>query len=92
MYVYYFKYFSHFRFWAGLVWNIGILINYYSVVEQGYSTEPSNEYIVRGNDALMKCKIPSYAADMAEVTGWVDSEGHDYRMGNNYGNLINSSS
>ena len=72
--------------------NIGILINYYSVVEQGYSTEPSNEYIVRGNDALMKCKIPSYAADMAEVTGWVDSEGHDYRMGNNYGNLINSSS
>ena len=72
--------------------NIGILINYYSVVEQGYSTEPSNEYIVRGNDALMKCKIPSYAADMAEVTGWGDSEGHDYRMGNNYGNLINSSS
>ena len=61
-------------------------------MEQGYSTEPSNEYIVRGNDALMKCKIPSYAADMAEVMGWVDSEGHDYRLGNNYGNLINSSS
>ena len=62
-------------------------ITLFLVVEQGYTTEPSNEYIVRGNDALMECEIPSYVADMIEVVGWVDSEATEYRVSNNYGNF-----
>ena len=57
-------------------------------MEQGYRTEPSNEDIVLGNDALMKCKIPSYVADMVEVVGWVNSEAAEYRVNNNYGKFI----
>ena len=59
---------------------------FFLVVEQDYTTEPRNQYIVRGNDALMECEIPSHIADMVEVVGWVDSEANDYRIGNHYGN------
>ena len=58
------------------------------MVEQGYRTEPSNEDIVLGNDALMKCKIPSLVADMVTVVGWVNSEATEYRISNNYGNFV----
>lgn len=58
------------------------------MVAQEYSTEPSNEYIVDGNDALMKCKVPSYVADFATVVGWVDSEATEYLINNNNGNFI----
>ena len=43
---------------------------------------------MHGNDALMKCKVPSYVADLVEVVGWVSSEATEYRTNNiNYGNL-----
>ena len=58
------------------------------MVAQEYSTEPSNEYIVDGNDAFMKCKVPSYVADFATVVGWVDSEATEYLINNNNGNFI----
>ena len=53
------------------------------MVEQGYRTEPSNEDIVLGNDALMKCKIPSFVADFVSVVSWVDNEGRDIYPKNN---------
>ena len=43
------------------------------------------EYIIHGNDVLMKCNIPSFVSDFVSVTGWVDSEGSQYLMTNNYG-------
>ena len=68
-----------------------LLIFYtFSVVEQGYRTEPSTEDIMHGNDALLKCRIPSYVADLTEVVGWVDSEGHEYRVNGNYGNFTSN--
>ena len=68
-----------------------LLIFYaFSVVEQGYRTEPSTEDIMHGNDALLKCRIPSYVADMTKVVGWVDSEGHEYRVNGNYGNFMSN--
>ena len=46
---------------------------------------------MHGNDALMKCKVPSYVADLVEVVGWVSSEATEYRTNNiNYGNLTTS--
>ena len=56
------------------------------MVHQDYQTEASNEYIVRGNSALIKCKIPSYVADIIQVIAWVDSEANEFQLDNNYGN------
>ncbi len=49
-----------------------------SVVRQEYEAYVEMEHVVLGNDALFKCKIPSYAGDFVSVVGWVDSQGQDY--------------
>ncbi len=46
-----------------------------SVVTQLYQTAPIDEYVMVGNDALFKCQIPSFVADLVSVLGWVDSTG-----------------
>jgi hypothetical protein len=33
------------------------------------------EYVISGNDALMKCSVPSHVADFITVVSWIDSEG-----------------
>lgn len=43
--------------------------------------------MIRGNSAVLKCKIPSFVADFVSVQSWVDSEGKHYYPNNNYGNL-----
>ena len=44
------------------------------VVVQRYETDVAKEYVIRGNDALMKCSIPSFVADMVQIIAWLDSE------------------
>ena len=34
----------------------------------------AKEYVILGNDALMKCSIPSFVADSVSVMGWTNSE------------------
>ena len=53
---------------------------------QDYESEASNEYIVGGNSALIKCKVPSYVADLVDVIAWVDSDALEYRNNQDYGN------
>uniref|UniRef100_A0A0K2UB89 Uncharacterized protein n=1 Tax=Lepeophtheirus salmonis TaxID=72036 RepID=A0A0K2UB89_LEPSM len=36
------------------------------------------EHVINGNDALFKCKIPSFISDLAAVLSWADSEGNSY--------------
>ena len=48
------------------------------MVFQAYDVYVEMEHVILGNDALFKCKIPSYVADLAEVSGWLDSEGNEY--------------
>ena len=36
------------------------------------------EYVIVGNDAIMKCKIPSFVADFVSVVSWQDAEGNEY--------------
>ena len=50
----------------------------FSAVTQNYQTDPNIEYVIIGNDALVKCSIPSFVADFGSVVGWVDSEGNEY--------------
>ncbi|XP_070134571.1 cell adhesion molecule Dscam1 isoform X21 [Drosophila bipectinata] len=48
-----------------------------AVVSQFYITEAENEYVIKGNAAVVKCKIPSFVADFVQVEAWVDEEGTD---------------
>ncbi|RZC32102.1 I-set domain containing protein, partial [Asbolus verrucosus] len=50
------------------------------VVQQFYQTEVNNEYVIRGNAAVLKCSIPSFVADFVNVVSWHDTEGHNYAM------------
>lgn len=34
-----------------------------------------NEYVMRGNAAILKCIIPSFVADFVHVVAWIDEEG-----------------
>ena len=46
------------------------------MVSQYYITEAENEYVIKGNSAVMKCKIPSFVADFVYVESWISDEGH----------------
>lgn len=59
------------------------------VVIQQYEAEADNEYVIRGNSAIMKCEIPSYVSDFILVDMWVDSDGGSYYPNNeNYGTFL----
>ena len=45
-----------------------------TVVIQSYETDVAKEYVILGNDALMKCSIPSFVADSVAVVSWTHSE------------------
>lgn len=69
------------------MWIINVLIasSFLLVVHQSYEAEADNEYVIRGNSAIMKCEIPSFVADFVSVTHWVDSSGKSYYPDNDYG-------
>lgn len=59
---------------------------HYIVVSQPYEAEADNEYVIRGNAAIMKCEVPSFVSDFVFVEMWTDSEGGAYYPGNQEGN------
>lgn len=48
------------------------------MVLQSYESEVGNEYVIRGNSAMLKCGIPSYVADLVHVSAWLDDHGQSY--------------
>lgn len=57
-----------------------------SVISQPYEPEADNEYVIRGNAALMKCEVPSFVSDFVSVEMWTDSDGGSYFPGHSEGN------
>lgn len=58
------------------------------MVTQFYMTEAENEYVIKGNSAIMKCKIPSFVADFVYVEAWIvveDDVELTYNMSQFYG-------
>ena len=39
-----------------------------------------------GNDALMKCQIPSLVSDLVSVDSWADSKGNEILKSDSFGN------
>lgn len=48
------------------------------MARQIYKTDASQEYVISGNDVIVKCQYPSFVSDFLSVTGWEDSEGAVY--------------
>ena len=58
-------------------------------MHQSYQTGPIDEYVILGNDAIVKCTIPSFVADFVSVIGWVDSEGSEHHLNkDDHGNFL----
>lgn len=43
-----------------------------------------NEYIMRGNSAIIKCLIPSFVADFVQVVAWINDEGEEFKSGSDF--------
>lgn len=59
----------------------------FTAVTQFYITEAENEYVIKGNSAVMKCKIPSFVADFIFVEAWIDEDGIEltYNLDDKFG-------
>lgn len=50
-----------------------------TVVNQYYNAGiMDQEYVMRGNSAILKCSIPSFVADFVYVVAWVDNDGQEF--------------
>lgn len=56
---------------------------FFSAVSQLYETDVSREYVILGNDAILKCKIPSFVSDFVTIDSWLDSENQIFYANNN---------
>ena len=67
------------KLWNCFSWNI--------VVTQDYDMDLLKAFVINGNDALLKCEIPSFVADFVTIDSWIDNERNEYFIGmnNNYG-------
>jgi hypothetical protein len=45
-----------------------------TVVSQAYDVKFWEEYVLRGNAAILKCQIPSFVAEYVSVKSWIISE------------------
>jgi hypothetical protein len=59
-----------------------LFIASHTVVSQSYSTDVGLEYVISGNDVLLKCGVPSHVADFVAVISWVDNEGNTFLQTN----------
>lgn len=68
-----------------------------SAVHQAYEPRVIDEYVLRGNAAIVKCLIPSFVSDYVQVVEWVTDENESLaafsasNSEDNYGNGDRSS-
>ena len=58
-------------------------------MNQEYQTRALVTDVILGNDALMKCEIPSFVSDFVSVNAWSDNEGNEFLTNARYGNFRN---
>lgn len=47
------------------------------MVSQSYAVNLMEEYVLRGNAAILKCHIPSFVSEYVMVVSWIISEGEE---------------
>ena len=50
-------------------------------MSQPYATHVNQEYVIRANDVVLKCGVPSFVSDFVSVESWVDSELNEFHRG-----------
>lgn len=55
-----------------------------------YESQVYDEYVIKGNSALLKCNIPSFVSDFVDIIEWTDSNGSHYLLHKNYDGTINA--
>ena len=62
----------------------------FKVVIQEYDADFYKANVINGNDALLKCEIPSFVADFVTVNSWIDNTGSEYFAGVdlNHGKIV----
>ena len=46
-----------------------------TVINQIYSVQVHDEYVISGNTAVLKCQVPSFVSDHVAVTAWIQNNG-----------------
>ena len=67
---------------------LSVFFFFSKVISQDFKVHVTQEsYVILGNDALVKCDIPSFVADLVQITGWNDNEGKEFipTTNNNFG-------
>ena len=62
---------------------LNMTIKFLSVASQNYKMDVHPEYVMLGNDVLLKCSFPSFVADFVAVLSWIDSEASEFSLGTN---------
>ena len=56
------------------------------VIQQDFKIHVAFEtYVILGNDALLKCEVPSFVSDLVDIFGWIDNAGNQFLTDFNYG-------
>lgn len=50
------------------------------VVEQSYQLRVNDEFVLKGNTAMLKCIVPSFVGDFLEIIEWVSESGESYSI------------
>ena len=59
---------------------------YFLVIQQDFKIHVAFEtYVILGNDALLKCEVPSFVSDLVDIFGWIDNGGNQFLTDFNYG-------
>ncbi|XP_058460382.1 cell adhesion molecule Dscam2 isoform X32 [Malaya genurostris] len=59
-------------------------VNVRAVINQHYQPEILTEYVIRGNSGILKCSIPSFVSDFVRVESWIDEEGTEMTLSEDY--------
>jgi len=57
------------------------------VVEQSYQLRVNDEFVLKGNTAILKCIVPSFVGDFLEIIEWVSESGESYIISQLYKGL-----
>ena len=44
-------------------------------------------YVILGNDALLKCEVPSFVSDLVDVESWLDNQGQSFLQSGSFGDF-----
>ncbi|XP_071050253.1 cell adhesion molecule Dscam1 isoform X5 [Onthophagus taurus] len=54
-------------------------VNVRAVVQQFYQARVIDEFVLRGNTAILKCLVPSFVSDFVEIEAWITDDGKTFK-------------